>query len=130
MLAIRRVAAGALAATAMLMAGVASGEETVYRHSGTVISVRDDAFVLGEVGPWKVVDGVTVVTARRIEVTDTTEFVEVQRTHHSESGFPGDFTEDWWMWELAPGDYVTVECEHHGATMIALKVTVLSYLGR
>ena len=29
-------------------------------------------------------------------------------------------------WELMPGDIVTIECEHRGERIIALKVTVLA----
>jgi hypothetical protein len=101
--------------------------EPIYRHSGTVIAVERSAIVLGEVGPWKVEDGFTVITERRVIVTRATEFVAVYRDYDDGTGFLGDFKEAPLAdWELLPGDVVTIDCEHRGDRMIALKVTVLT----
>ena len=114
----------------VILVATALGSTPVYKHSGSVLAVDRAAgtILLGEVGPWKVVNGETVVTEQRIAVTDRTEFVMVQRSGDDFADFPGGFVEAPLVaWDIVPGDYVTVECEHRGARMVALKVTIMSF---
>ena len=122
------IVAGALLAVPVgLGLVIAVAGEPIYRHSGAVIAVERSAIVLGEVGPWNAKDGVAVVTERRVVVTRNTEFVAVYRDYDDATGYLGDFKEAPLVdWELLPGDIVTIECEHEGDRMIALKVTVLT----
>ena len=102
-----------------------AGAETV-KHTGTVLAVSKDTgtIVLGEVGPWRVEQGVLQITRRIISVTPATEFVQVKRDKEGVE-YPGDFIEarlD--PWSFAVGDFVTVDCRHEGKRLIALKITV------
>jgi Cu/Ag efflux protein CusF len=111
-------------ATAAASAGAAAD---VTRHSGSVTAVDRSAgtITLGELGPWKVVRGQTVVTPRVIAVTPETEFARVRRGAEGETSWSRDFVEERLApWEVKPGDFVTVECRREGARMVALKVTV------
>jgi hypothetical protein len=105
-----------------------AGAGETQRHSGTIVSIADDArsFVLTEVGPWRVQDGATVITNRRIELTPETEFAIVARFDAPPSGFRGDFVE----FKIGPervylNDRITVECRHEGRRLVALKITVV-----
>lgn len=51
------------------------------RYSGTALSVDRSAgvIVVGDVGPWRIKDGVTQVDRCRIEVMPATEFARVRR---------------------------------------------------
>lgn len=111
----------AVAATA----AEAAGADTM-RHSGTVVAFDKAAgrLVLGEVGPWRVKDGVTRITELRIALLPGTAFVLVKRVPDAATGFPEDWAEaplD--PGALKPGDFVTVECLHQGERLVALKVT-------
>lgn len=112
--------------TALTLTGTVSAGEIV-KHSGAIVAIADDArtFVLAEVGPWQLRDGVTVVTNRTITLLPGTTFAMVDRVDDAPSGFPGDFIEV----PLGPeavylNDYVIVECRHEGTKMYALKITV------
>jgi hypothetical protein len=101
--------------------------EVRMKHSGVILSIAEDAstFVLGEVGPWQVRNGATVITYRTITLAPETEFAVVARADTAPSGFPGDFVET----PVGPdrvylGDYVTVDCRHEGNRLVALKITV------
>lgn len=99
----------------------------VYKHSGSVLAydLADGTLVLGEVGPWKTERGVTKLTERRIELTRDTEYVFVRRADAA-NGFEGDFVEEPLPPELVMlDDFVTIECEHQGSRMIALRVLVM-----
>ena len=105
----------------------AAGAAEIARHSGTIVSIPDDArtFVLAEVGPWQVRNGATVLIYRTIELTSETEFIIVARVDAAPSGFRGDFVE----FKIGPervylNDRVTVECRHEGKRLVALKITV------
>jgi len=103
----------------------AAGAEEI-RHSGTVLAVNRDAgtFTLGEVGPWRVEQGVLQITRRTISVTPDTEFVLAKRAKEGVK-YPGDFVEERLdPWNVAVGDFVTVECRHEGKRLIALKIAV------
>lgn len=97
-------------------------------HSGTVIAVDRNAgtIELGEIGPWRVVGGVTVVSRHTITVTRFTNFVRVRRAAEPRhGGYPGDFVEDLLApWEIRPGDFVTVLCQHDGRFLTALEIAV------
>ena len=108
----------------------ASAEQTL-KHSGSIVSVAEHAkaFVLAEVGPWRVRKGVTVITYRTIALTPETEFAIVARAT-APGGFAGDLVES----RLGPedvyvNDYVTVDCRHEGKRLVALKITVTEPAG-
>lgn len=101
--------------------------QTVIRHSGTVAGIDRSAgtIVLAEIGPWRVKGGVTEVTRRTIDITPRTQFVKVKRSLEATSGFPGEFVESRLEpWNVAKGDFVTVECQHRGERHIGEKVAV------
>lgn len=105
-------------------------EGPVWKHSGTVLAVHPGTgtITLGEVGPWARRNGDTVVTERRILVTDATRYTAVRRVDGAPSGFARDFVEAPIEGaDLESGDYVTVECEHRDSRLIATKVTVVSF---
>ena len=115
----------------LLALGPSAGFAQTMKHSGTILSIGDDAatFVLAEVGPWQVRDGATVMTYRTITVTPETRFAIVSRGADLAGGLPGDFVE----MRLPPdgvylNDYVTVDCLHDGKRLIALKITVIEAL--
>jgi hypothetical protein len=102
-----------------------AGEDTM-RHSGTIVEIDPAAgvLVLEEVGPWRVVNGETVVTRVTIGLTDSTRFASFIRVD-APGGYRGDFLEvplD--AYDVAPGDYVTIDCLHTGTRMTALSVAV------
>jgi hypothetical protein len=106
-------------------APLVAGAETI-KHTGTVLAVSKDTgtIILGEVGPWRVEQGVLQVTRRIISVTPATEFVQVKRGEEGVE-YPGDFIEaklD--AGDVAVGDFVTVDCRHEGKRLIALKISV------
>lgn len=110
----------------LALAGTVSAGEVV-KHSGVIVSIADDArtFVLAELGPWRVRDGVTVITDATITLLPETTFAMVRRVGDPPTGFAGDFIEV----PLGPeavylNDYVTVECRHEGTKKYALKITV------
>lgn len=98
-------------------------------HSGTVQALNKEAgtIVLGEVGPWRVKDGVTEVTERTIIVTKATEFRQARRSAGAgPGGWIGEFVEvGLGPWEIRKGDFVTVEVRQEGERLTALKVTVV-----
>lgn len=98
-------------------------------HSGTIQTLNKEAgtIVLGEVGPWRVKDGVTEVTERTIIVTKATEFRQVRRAAGAgPGGWIGEFVEvGIGPWEVRKGDFVTVEVRREGERLTALKVTVV-----
>lgn len=121
--------AASLVALVMLFAGNAmptAVAEPVYRHSGTVVAIVDRGMVVEEVGPWKVVNGRTQVRRLVITVPRRTPITGVVRDEEAPSGFVGDFIEVWaGFGDIRLGDFVTVECVHEGARMIARRVTIV-----
>ena len=108
-----------------LTASASAGERL--KHSGSIAAIAADAttFVLGEIGPWQVRKGATVITYRTITLAPETEYAIATRTDQAPSGFPGDFVES----PIGPEsvylhDYVTVDCRHEGKRLMALKITV------
>ena len=108
-----------------LTAAASAGERL--KHSGSIASIAADAttFVLGEIGPWQVRKGATVITYRTITLAPETEYAIATRTDQAPSGFPGGFVET----PIGPEsvylhDYVTVDCRHEGKRLMALKITV------
>jgi hypothetical protein len=129
-LVIRRGWLPALALLALpLWAGAEAGN-----HSGTVQTLNKDAgtIVLGEIGPWRVKEGVTEVTERTIIVTKATEFSQARRAAGAgPGGWIGEFVEvKLTPWEVRKGDFVTVEVSQEGERLTALKVTVVAPEGR
>jgi hypothetical protein len=113
-------------AIVLALAGPAVAGDRV-KHSGSIVSIADDGatFVLAEVGPWRVRAGATVLTYRTITLMPTTEFTIVARAYAAPSGLAGDFVEV----QIESGgiyldDYVTVDCQHEGRRLVALKITV------
>lgn len=110
-----------------IVAGAAPSRAEGVRHSGTILSVDRDAgaITLGEVGPWVVREGETIITRRIVKITDETAFVRIERMPEAPSGFPGDFTERRVApWALQPGDFVTVETAGGGPPLVAVRVAV------
>lgn len=110
-----------------LAAAEAGGAEVGVRHSGTVTAFDQAAgtLVLDELGPWRLKGGVTQITKHTIEVTPTTGFALVKRATDGATGFPGEFVETALdAGALQPGDFVTVECQHEGKRLLALRITV------
>ena len=98
------------------------------KHSGSIVSIDRSrgTVVLAEVGPWRVEHGEMAVSLVTITVSADTELALVYRSSDAPSGFAGDFiAERLEAWNLFPGDYVTVDCVHHGAKMLARRMTVL-----
>jgi hypothetical protein len=123
------VAAGAAART--VAAAAVKGaivQSSMVTHSGAVVSIEPGAarLVLDEVGPWRVRDGVTQLTRRTIELTKATTYVTSRRVKGAASGFAGDFVErEIAAADIRAGSFVTIECEHRGPRMIALKVILV-----
>lgn len=118
---------GILAVGILVSAAIAFADGPVYKHSGSVLAYDPVAgtLVLGEVGPWQIERGHTKITERRIELTDKTEIVFVWRAPVA-NGLEGDFVEDPLPRDLLMlDDFVTVECEHRGARMIARRILVM-----
>jgi hypothetical protein len=98
------------------------------RHSGTVITIdrAAGALVVGEVGPWLVRQGETVITPRTVTITGDTAFVRIERRPETPSGFPGDFVEQGAeRWAVQSGDFVTVETRREGFRLVATRVAVV-----
>jgi hypothetical protein len=117
------VLVGMLGFAAMAPAG---DRDHTMRHSGTIVEFDPDAgvLVLEEVGPWRVVNGETVVTRVTIELADSTTFSSFIRVN-APGGYEGDFVEVFLdAYDVAPGDFVTVHCLHTGTRMTALSVAV------
>lgn len=109
-----------------MMAGTAGAADGTTRHSGTIVEIDAAAggLVLEEVGPWRVVNGETVVDRVTIRLTDVTTFRSFIRVNVP-GGYQGDFLEvalD--AYDVTPGDYATVTSVHSGKTMTALSVAV------
>jgi len=114
-------------ALVLLLALPALADAQQMKHSGLIVGIDRDrgTITLAEVGPWQVVQGATVLTTRTIVVTAATEFALVGRVDDPPSGFPGDFIEERLdPWDLRYEDFVTIDCLHRGARLIALKITV------
>ncbi len=108
---IRRVAMlVVVAVAAWVIPTWSDGQERKY--SGTVLSMDRSAgvIVVGDMGPWRIKDGVTQVDRRAIDVTPSTEFVSVRRASGpAPSGWVRDFVESVLPgWQVKPGDWVTV----------------------
>jgi hypothetical protein len=112
----------------LLMAGPALAAGPVTRHSGTVIGVDRAAgtLVVGEVGPWQVKAGETVITRRTIAVTRATEFSRVARAAGpGPGGWVGEYVERATAaWSVKEGDFVTVTVERSDARLTAVRVCV------
>ena len=116
---------------AVAFAGTAGAQERM-KHSGTIVAIDEKAGTIGlaEIGPWKVRDGQTVMTYRRIIVTPETEFAIVGREYATLDGWPGEFIEGTLPSDgLYLDDYVTIDCLHEGSRQIALKITVTEVFG-
>jgi hypothetical protein len=114
----------AVLTAATLLATSAFGAGLV-NHSGSVVSVAPERLVLHEVGPWRLKNGETEVIRVTVELTKDTAYVVARRADEAPSGFARDFVErDIDAADVRAGDFVTVECEHRGARMIARRIVV------
>jgi len=115
----------ALGAALALSLGTALASD----HSGTVITVDPGkgTMILGEVGPWRLRDGQTVITRRTIAVGPSASFVGAKRSREpGPGGWPGEFVEvKLGAWAVKPGDFVTVRVDETGARWTATRVTVV-----
>lgn len=130
----RRRALTVLVTLLSIVTGAASAARSEgVRHSGTIIAVDREAgaIVLGEVGPWLVRQGETVITRRTVTITEATAFVRIERMPEAPSGFAGDFVERAQEpWTVRSGDFVTVETTGQQAGLIAAKVAVVAVPAR
>lgn len=118
----------ALATLLSIVAGAAPAASEGVRHSGTIISIDRDAgaITLGEIGPWLVRQGETVITRRTMTITGETAFVRIERMPEPPSGFHGDFVERGVeRWAVRLGDFVTVETTREGQRLVATRVAVV-----
>ncbi|HAM59162.1 MAG TPA: hypothetical protein DCQ64_28620 [Candidatus Rokubacteria bacterium] len=121
---------GVLRVVAIAGLGLALGVATAGAsdHSGTVVSVDATAgtLVIGELGPWQVREGKTLITERTITVAPSTRFVAVTRSREAgPSGWVGELVEvplD--PWAVRQGDFVTVRAGRADRGLLAEKVTV------
>jgi hypothetical protein len=123
----RRVAM--LVAVAVVAWMIPTGSDSQERkYSGTVLSVDRSAgvIVVGDMGPWRIKDGVTQVDRRTIAVVPSTEFVSVRRAKgRAPSGWIGDFVESALPeWQVQPGDWVTVLVKGDDGRPTAVRITV------
>lgn len=113
-----------LVATLTLTVGSAAASD----HSGTVMAVDPGkgTIVIGEVGPWQVKDGKTVVMRQTIVVAPSTQFVASKRSREpGPAGWPGGFVDaPLGAWAVKPGDFVTVHVEKIRTRWTATKITV------
>ena len=122
--------AGVLRVVALAGIGLALGVATAGAsdHSGTVVSVDTTAgmLVIGEIGPWQIREGKTLITERTIAVAPSTRFVAVRRSREAgPSGWIGELVEmplD--PWAVKEGDFVTVRATSEDTGLRAEKVTV------
>jgi len=97
-------------------------------HSGTVVAIdkRAGTLVIGEIGPWRVKDGETLVTRRTVAVTRSTEFVAASRSPDAgPSGWVGEWIEvpvD--VSAVNQDDFITVRVRKAGRAWVADKVTI------
>lgn len=116
----------AVAVAAWMIPTGSDGQERKY--SGTVLSVDRSAgvIVVGDMGPWRIKDGVTQVDRRTIAVALSTEFVRVTRASGpAPSGWVGDFVESVLPgWQVKPGDWVTVSVTAGDKPPRAVRITV------
>jgi hypothetical protein len=108
------------------VAGAAIAGDPTTRYSGTVVEFdrRAGVLVLEEVGPWRVVDGKTVVERRTIRLTDSTTFRSFIRVN-APGHYQGDFIEvalD--AGDVTLGDFVTVTGRRTGNEITALGVAI------
>jgi hypothetical protein len=107
------------------LVGPASSADSL-RYSGTVVELdtAEGRLIIDEIGPWRVVRGEVVRTRRTIALKPSTRFnvfirVDVQ------GRFAGDFIEvQLEASDVAPGDFVTVECARQRDRLVALTVTL------
>jgi hypothetical protein len=121
--------AGSLLLALVLAAGPVapvSDAANTTTHSGTVAAVdpQGGVMIMEEIGPWRVEQGMTVVTRRTIRLTpDTTvnTFIRVDVPGR----FAGDFIEVALAAEdISPGDFATAQCVRERGRLVAVRVTL------
>jgi len=123
----RRIAMLAVVAV-VAWAVLAWGDAQERRYSGTVLAVdrTAGAIIVGDMGPWRVKDGVTRVEPRTIAVTPSTELVRVRRTSGvAPSGWVGDFVESVLPGgQVKPGDWITVVVKADARRPTAIRIYI------
>lgn len=113
-------------ALGLLLAAPAADAARTTTYSGTIIAIdpQGGVLILGEVGPWSVAHGQTVVTRRTVVMTPDTKVNTFIRVNVP-GGFAGDFLEVALDPEdVVTGDFVTAECVKERGRLVALRVTV------
>lgn len=122
-----RARIGIFVVVALLSIGTVPGEATAgVKHSGIVLAVDRQSGVLtiGEVGPWRLVDGTTQVTRRTIKLTASTQYSVFMRVNVP-GQFGGDFIEvPLEATDLSVGDFVTADCVAQRGRLVALRVSM------
>jgi hypothetical protein len=124
----RGIVAASMVAFAVLLLGVSGGTAEPGIHAGLVeaIDKAGGTFVMGDMGP-VLPGGKSAITLYTMEVTPSTEFVRVRRASGAApSGWIGGYVETRIpVWDVKPGDFVTVTSEGRGRRPKAIKVTVV-----
>ena len=98
-----------LAAAALILLGTSMAGAVDY--SGTVVGIDRGAgtIVIGEIGPWRVQGGKTVITMRTFAVGPGARFEASRRVGDpGPGGWPGGFVETTLApWAVKVGDFVT-----------------------
>jgi hypothetical protein len=90
-----------------------------------------ESIVLEEFAPWHADETNAQIVSLRVMIGPDAPIVVSRRSAQAPSGFVGDFVEEPLApWGLAPGDFVTVECQHAGSRLIARKVAVAETANR
>lgn len=124
----RPVLLAASLAAALILLGTSTAGAVDY--SGTVVGIDRGAgtIVIGEIGPWRVEGGKTVITIRTLAVGPDAWFAASRRVGDpGPGGWPGGFVETTLApWAVKIGDFVTVRVEdgqRPTATQIVVTVT-------
>lgn len=124
-----RLAMTSVAAAVLAIASVQPARAAMERFSGTVLAVDTTrrAITVGEVGPWRIEAGQTVIVPHTVHVSFTTEFFDVERRAEAgAAGWPGGFVETpLGLSNVKVGDFVTVQAVLDNGSLVASKVWVL-----
>jgi hypothetical protein len=103
---------------------VDAARTTTYSGMLDTIDPQGRVLVLEEVGPWRLVQGRTVLTRRFVTITPETKFNTFIRVSVP-GGFAGDFLEVALDGnDVTAGDFVTAECVPERGRLIAVRVTI------
>lgn len=122
-----------LVAVALAAAQIGASAEPVaagaIRVSGSVLATdpATSSITVGEVGPWRVEGGQTVVLPRTVRLSASTVVRAVERASAvGPDGWPGGFVERAATpAQVNVGDFVTVRVLQDGATLMAVEVWLM-----